>query len=115
MIASKQNVFLLATEYHFLVALSIIDSYFPATNYENRFVFIGNRLKQIRKDSLPGNIQAWHETTIYARTNGYIKKWYVDIGSKVKTGDLLAVIESPEVDAQLQQAEADLNAAIAKG
>jgi RND family efflux transporter MFP subunit len=62
---------------------------------------------------LPGNVQAWHEATIYARTNGYIKKWYVDIGSKVKAGDLLAVIESPEVDAQLQQAEADLRTAIA--
>ncbi|CDZ75902.1 Efflux pump periplasmic linker BepF [Legionella massiliensis] len=62
---------------------------------------------------LPGNVQAWHEATIYARTNGYIRKWYVDIGSKVKTGDLLADIESPEVDAQLHQAEADLRTAIA--
>lgn len=62
---------------------------------------------------LPGNVRAWHEATIYARTSGYIKKWYVDIGSRVKTGDLLAVIESPEIDAQLQQAEADLNTAIA--
>jgi RND family efflux transporter MFP subunit len=62
---------------------------------------------------LPGNVQAWHEATIYARTNGYIKKWYVDIGDKVKTGDLLAEIDSPEVDAQLQQAEADLRTALA--
>lgn len=62
---------------------------------------------------LPGNIRAWHEATIYARTNGYIKKWYVDIGSRVKTGDLLAVIESPEIDAQLAQSEADLNTATA--
>lgn len=62
---------------------------------------------------LPGNVQAWHEATIYARTNGYIKKWYVDIGSRVKTGDLLAEIESPEVDAQLKQTQADLNTAIA--
>lgn len=62
---------------------------------------------------LPGNVKAWHEATIYARTNGYIKKWYVDIGSKVKKGDLLAVIETPELDAQLKQAEADLNTAIA--
>jgi RND family efflux transporter MFP subunit len=62
---------------------------------------------------LPGNVQAWHEATIFARTNGYIKKWYVDIGSRVKEGDLLAVIESPEVDAQLRQAEADLQTAIA--
>lgn len=62
---------------------------------------------------LPGNVKAWHEATIYARTNGYIKKWDVDIGSKVKKGDLLAVIETPELDAQLKQAEADLNTAIA--
>lgn len=62
---------------------------------------------------LPGNVEPWHEATIYARTNGYIKKWYVDIGSHVKAGSLLAEIESPEIDAQLQQAEADLNTAIA--
>lgn len=62
---------------------------------------------------LPGNVQAWHDATIYARTNGYIKNWYVDIGSHVKKGDLLAVIETPELDAQLRQAEADLNTAIA--
>ncbi len=62
---------------------------------------------------LPGDVKAWHDATIYARTNGYIKKWYVDIGSKVKKGDLLALIETPELDAQLKQAEADLNTAIA--
>ncbi len=63
--------------------------------------------------TLPGDVKAWHDATIYARTDGYIKKWYVDIGSKVKKGDLLAVIETPELDAQLRQAEADLNTAIA--
>lgn len=62
---------------------------------------------------LPGNVQAFHEATIYARTNGYIKKWYVDIGSVVKKDQLLAEIESPEIDAQLRQAKADLNTAIA--
>lgn len=62
---------------------------------------------------LPGNIQAWHDAVIYARTNGYIKKWYVDIGSHVKAGELLAEIESPEIDAQYRQSEADLNTAIA--
>ncbi|MDR3476460.1 MAG: efflux RND transporter periplasmic adaptor subunit [Gammaproteobacteria bacterium] len=60
---------------------------------------------------LPGNVQAWHEAIIYARTSGYIKKWYVDIGSRVKAGELLAEIETPELDAQLRQAEADLNTA----
>lgn len=60
---------------------------------------------------LPGNVQAWHEATIYARTNGYIKTWYTDIGAHVKKGELLAVIETPEVDAQLLQAQADLKTA----
>jgi RND family efflux transporter MFP subunit len=60
---------------------------------------------------LPGNVQAWHEATLYARTSGYVSKWMVDIGSQVKTGDLLAEIASPEVDAQLRQAEADLKTA----
>lgn len=63
---------------------------------------------------LPGTLLAWHETPIYARTNGYIKNWYVDIGSKIKKGDLLAFIETPELDAQLRQAKADLEVAIAQ-
>lgn len=57
---------------------------------------------------LPGNIQAYTDAGIYARTDGYLKKWYFDIGARVKKGQLLAVIESPEVDQQLQQARADL-------
>jgi len=60
---------------------------------------------------LPGNMQAFTESPIYARTNGYLKKWYVDIGSRVKTGQLLAEIETPEVDQQLQQARSQLNTA----
>ena len=60
---------------------------------------------------LPGNIQAFEDSPIYARTNGYLKKWYVDIGARVKTGQLLADIETPEVDQQLDQARADLNTA----
>jgi RND family efflux transporter MFP subunit len=57
---------------------------------------------------LPGNIQAFVDAPIYARTNGYLKRWYFDIGSHVKQGQLLAEIESPEVDQQLSQAQADL-------
>ena len=57
---------------------------------------------------LPGNIQAFIDAPIYARTNGYLKKWYFDIGAHVKQGQLLAEIETPEVDQQLQQARADL-------
>src|ERR1700721_4499359 len=60
---------------------------------------------------LPGNMQAFTESPIYARTNGYLKKWYVDIGGRVKAGHLLADIETPEVDQQLDQARADLNTA----
>ncbi len=57
---------------------------------------------------LPGNIQPFITSPIYARTNGYLKKWYVDIGAHVKQGQLLAVIETPEVDQQLQQARSNL-------
>jgi RND family efflux transporter MFP subunit len=60
---------------------------------------------------LPGDIQAFEDSPIYARTNGYLKKWYVDIGARVKSGQLLAEIETPEVDQQLDQARADLNTA----
>ncbi len=58
--------------------------------------------------TLPGNTQAFNDTAIYARTNGYLKRWYVDIGTHVKRGQLLAEIDSPEVDRQLEQARADL-------
>ena len=57
---------------------------------------------------LPGNIQANYEAPIYARTSGYLKRWLVDIGTPVKAGQLLAQIESPEVDQQLRQAQAQL-------
>jgi len=61
---------------------------------------------------LPGNIQAYTDSPIYARSSGYLKKWYFDIGAHVKSGQLLAQIESPEVDQQLFQAQADLSTAI---
>ena len=57
---------------------------------------------------LPGTMEAFVESPIYARTNGYLKKWYHDIGSRVEKGDLLADIDTPEVDQQLSQARADL-------
>src|SRR5467141_1674205 len=60
---------------------------------------------------LPGAMQAYVESPIYARTNGYLKKWYHDIGSRVRQGDLLADIDTPEVAQQLSQARADLNTA----
>ncbi len=60
---------------------------------------------------LPGTVQAFIEAPIYARTAGYLKIWYTDIGSQVKKGQLLAEIETPEVDQQLSQAQADLETA----
>ena len=60
---------------------------------------------------LPGAMQAYVESPIYARTNGYLKKWYHDIGSRVPQGELLADIDTPEVDQQLSQARAELNTA----
>jgi RND family efflux transporter MFP subunit len=57
---------------------------------------------------LPANVQAYIDAPIYARTNGYLKHWYADIGAHVKAGELLADIETPEVDQQLGQARADL-------
>ena len=57
---------------------------------------------------LPGTLKAYVESPIYARTNGYLQKWYKDMGSRVNKGDLLAEIETPEVDQQLAQARADL-------
>lgn len=60
---------------------------------------------------LPGNTQAFSDTPIFARTNGYLKRWYVDIGARVEQGQLLAEIETPEIDQQLEQARADLKTA----
>jgi RND family efflux transporter MFP subunit len=60
---------------------------------------------------LPGTMQAYVESPIYARTSGYLKKWYRDIGSRVRQGELLTDIDTPEVDQQLMQARADLNTA----
>ena len=60
---------------------------------------------------LPGNVQPFITSPIYSRTNGYLKTWYVDIGAHVKQGQLLAVIETPEVDQQLEQSLSNLNTA----
>jgi len=60
---------------------------------------------------LPGTVQAWYEAPIYARVNGYLKDWYDDFGAHVKKGDILAEIETPDLDAQLAGAQAKLNSA----
>jgi len=58
--------------------------------------------------SLPGSVQAFTDTPIYSRTNGYLRKWYFDIGAHVRKGQLLAEIETPEIDQQLNQSRAEL-------
>ena len=60
---------------------------------------------------LPGNLQSFTYAPIYARTSGYLKKWYFDIGARVKAGQVLAEIEAPELDQQLRQAKANLQQA----
>ncbi len=60
---------------------------------------------------LPANVLAFKDASLYARSPGYIKRWYADIGTPVKTGDLIAQIETPELDAQVRQAESDLSTA----
>jgi len=60
---------------------------------------------------LPGNVQPFSSSPIYSRTNGYLRKWYVDIGARVKQGQLLAVIDAPEIDQQVEQSVSNLNTA----
>lgn len=63
---------------------------------------------------LPGRLQAWNEAPVYARTDGYLRRWYVDIGQPVKAGQVLAEIDAPEVDQQLVAARAALATAQAQ-
>jgi RND family efflux transporter MFP subunit len=60
--------------------------------------------------TLPGETAAWYESTIYARVDGYVEKWFADIGDHVKKGQVLATIDTPELDAQLAAVQAKLNA-----
>jgi RND family efflux transporter MFP subunit len=69
------------------------------------------RTTPVQEIILPGNVQPFITSPIYSRTNGYLKQWYVDIGARVKQGQLLAVIETPEVDQQLEQSLSNLNTA----
>jgi len=69
------------------------------------------RTAPVQEIILPGNVQPFISSPIYARTNGYLKNWYADIGARVKQGQLLALIDAPEVDQQLQQSLSTLNTA----
>ncbi|MFT8676107.1 MAG: efflux RND transporter periplasmic adaptor subunit [Acetobacter sp.] len=64
--------------------------------------------------TLPGTLSAWYEAPIYAQASGYVKMWYKDYGANVKTGDILAEINSPRLDAEYAQAQADLKVLQAK-
>ena len=59
--------------------------------------------------TLPASIQAYADAPIYARTNGYLRRWFADIGTHVKAGQLLAAIDTPEIEHQVAQARADLS------
>ena len=68
----------------------------------------------VQRFSLPGQTAAWHASTIYARVSGYVGKWFVDIGDRVHSGQVLALIETPDLDAELAGAQAQLKAAEAQ-
>jgi RND family efflux transporter MFP subunit len=68
----------------------------------------------VQRLALPGQTAAWHSSTIYARVNGYVGQWFVDIGDKVHQGQVLAIIETPDLDAELAAARAQLKAASAQ-
>jgi RND family efflux transporter MFP subunit len=72
------------------------------------FIVSPTRATQVEDLVLPGSVQAFIDAPIYARTSGYLKAWYTDIGSQVVKGQLLGEIEAPEVDQQFSQAQADL-------
>ena len=74
-------------------------------------VTVARRANAVDNLLLPGTLQAFVDTAIRARTNGYIAKWLADIGDRVKAGQTLAIIESPEVDRELNQARASLEQA----
>ena len=74
-------------------------------------VIVARRANAVDNLLLPGTLQAFVDTSIRARTNGYIAKWLADIGDRVKAGQTLAIIESPEVDRELNQARASLEQA----
>jgi RND family efflux transporter MFP subunit len=114
----------------FLAIVAIAVAYFGITNRENQEkkltqqtlaqaiptvdVVLPERGTVPQELVLPGEIQAWYTAPILARVNGYVKMWYKDIGAHVKAGDLLAEIDTPDLDQQLEQAKADLATAKAR-
>src|SRR5271157_3382531 len=74
-------------------------------------VILPTRAAPAQEGILPGNVHPFSSSPIYSRTNGYLRKWYVDIGARVKQGQLLAVIDAPEVDQQVEQSISNLDTA----
>jgi RND family efflux transporter MFP subunit len=85
----------------------------PATEVDVQVVFPQKPPSSVELQ-LPGHTYAYYEAPIYAQTTGYLKKWYYDIGAKVKAGDILGEIDTPEVDQELSQAQATLATAKAQ-
>ncbi len=94
-----------------LQAASILKQMTEEVAITNVAVIHPNENPPTEEITLPGGTQPYTSSPIYARTNGYLVKWFYDIGSRVKKGDLLAVIDTPELEKQLQQARADLQTA----
>src|SRR5579863_10498160 len=74
-------------------------------------MIVAQKVAELQRFALPGETAAWYTSTIYARVNGYVAHWYADIGDHVKKGQLLALIDTPEVDAELTAARAQLQRA----
>src|SRR5580693_5025936 len=82
-----------------------------ATNLESRIptvTVVRPQAAQPADIALPGRLEAWSEAPVYARTNGYVRSWYADIGDRVRSGQVLAEIDTPDVDQQLGAARAAL-------
>jgi RND family efflux transporter MFP subunit len=71
-------------------------------------VIVAQPVASLQRFALPGETAAWYTSTIYARVNGYVAHWYADIGDHVKKAQVLALIDTPEVDAQLERSRADV-------
>ncbi len=74
-------------------------------------VVVARAVRGAQRFALPGETAAWFTSTIYARVNGYVAHWYVDIGDRVKKGQVMALLDTPELDAQLNAARAQLERA----
>jgi RND family efflux transporter MFP subunit len=98
-----------------LIERSVDEHKLADTTNANATPIVSVTLPSVSGDSseiaLPGNTQAFDDTPIYARTSGYLKQWFVDLGQHVTKGQLMATIETPELDEQLQVAKADLKSA----